>query len=107
MEDLYRVGEDSGWKQVHGDVFRMPENLTLFSALIGTGWQLVTLIVCSVAFAILGEFHGEVYEERGELITTLIVCYALSSSVAGYASGSNYKQYFTAKEVSEGEGEGG
>mmetsp|Transcript_55275 Transcript_55275/g.152191 ORF Transcript_55275/g.152191 Transcript_55275/m.152191 type:complete len:481 (+) Transcript_55275:635-2077(+) len=98
MEDLYRVGEDSGWKQVHGDVFRMPENLTLFSALIGTGWQLVTLIVCSVAFAILGEFHGEVYEERGELITTLIVCYALSSSVAGYASGSNYKQYFTAKE---------
>ena len=33
------VGEDSGWKQVHGDVFRQPPNLILFSALIGTGVQ--------------------------------------------------------------------
>ena len=37
----------------------------------------------------------QVYEERGELVTTFIVCYALSSTVAGYASGSYYKQFFS------------
>lgn len=96
--ELDRVGEDSGWKQVHGDVFRRPEYLTLFSALVGTGWQLIVIIASAILFAFFGEFHGEVYEERGELITTFIVCYALSSTVAGYASGSYYKQFFSSRE---------
>lgn len=39
--------------------------------------------------------HGPVYEDRGELVSTLIVCFALSSALAGYASGSFYRQYFT------------
>jgi transmembrane 9 superfamily protein 3 len=98
MEGLDRVGEDSGWKQIHGDVFRRPPYLCFFAALIGTGAQLIVIVLAAVLFAILGEFHGEVYEERGELITTLIVCYALSSTVAGYASGSYYKQYFSTLE---------
>lgn len=83
LESLDRVGEDSGWKQVHGDVFRRPAYLCLFSALVGTGMQLAVIVAAAGIFAILGEFHGEVYEERGELITTFIVCYALSSTVAG------------------------
>jgi transmembrane 9 superfamily protein 3 len=33
------VGEESGWKQVHGDVFRSPPYLTLFTALYGAGHQ--------------------------------------------------------------------
>lgn len=41
---------------------------------------------------ILGPFlHGAMYEDRGEMVSTLIVCYALSSAVAGYSSGSFYK----------------
>lgn len=96
-EELDPVGEDSGWKQVHGDVFRKPEYVTLFAALVGNGWQMITIVGLAVIFAILGDLHGEVYEERGELIHTFIVCYALSSSVAGYASGSFYKQYFTSR----------
>jgi len=90
-----RLGEDSGWKQVHGDVFRRPRFLSFFAALVGTGWQLIVIVGAAVIFAFFGELHGEVYEERGELITTFIVCYALSSTVAGYASGSYYKQYFS------------
>jgi transmembrane 9 superfamily protein 3 len=34
------------------------------------------------------------YEDRGEMISTFIVCFALSSTVAGYTSGSYYRQYF-------------
>ena len=44
MEGSHALGEDSGWKQVHGDVFRAPSHLILFSALWGNGWQLVSLV---------------------------------------------------------------
>lgn len=86
--------EDAGWKQVHGDVFRAPVYLPLFAALIGTGWQLVVLTLSVILFAVLGPLHGEVHEERGELLHAVIACYALSSIVAGYASGKFFKIYY-------------
>jgi transmembrane 9 superfamily protein 3 len=54
LDNMHVIGEDSGWKQVHGDVFRQPHNLVLFSAIIGTGWQLVVLIVLVLLYAIAG-----------------------------------------------------
>ena len=43
-EDLDEVerdlGDEYGWKQVHGDVFRPPSYSLLLSSLIGTGYQL-------------------------------------------------------------------
>jgi transmembrane 9 superfamily member 3 len=86
--------EDSGWKQVHGDVFRAPLLLPFFAALIGTGWQLVALSVSVIIFAVLGPLHGEVHEERGEMLHSVIVCYSLSSIVAGYTSGQFFKMYY-------------
>jgi len=98
VEGMQVIGEDSGWKQVHGDVFRAPENLVLYSACIGTGWQLLVLILGVILYAMAGTWHGYMYEDRGELVSTFIVLFALSSSVAGYTSGSHYKSYFpTAK----------
>jgi transmembrane 9 superfamily member 2/4 len=41
--------EESGWKLVHGDVFRPPKNTDLFVILIGTGIQLF-----SMSFVIIG-----------------------------------------------------
>jgi len=89
------LGEDSGWKQVHGDVFRAPDNLVLFSAFIGTGWQLSTLVLGVILYAMAGPYlHGAIYEDRGEMVSTFIVCFALSSFVAGLTSGSYYRQHF-------------
>ena len=51
MEGAHAIGEDSGWKQVHGDVFRAPDHLILFSALWGNGWQLVALVAGLVMLA--------------------------------------------------------
>lgn len=51
---LQQMGEDSGWKQVHGDVFRAPENLVLFSSMIGTGWQLLALVLGVILYAMAG-----------------------------------------------------
>jgi len=85
------VGDESGWKQVHGDVFRAPSHLTLFSALIGTGTQLLVLVLV-VIFLAIGFYHNHPYYRRGTIVTAFIVVYALTSFVAGYVSGSNYQK---------------
>ena len=86
LADAARDGADaeSGWKLVHGDVFRPPRYLPVFAALLGTGVQMATL----VTFVILGTIFGSLYEGRGALLTAFIVCYALTSFVGGYVSGS-------------------
>jgi transmembrane 9 superfamily protein 3 len=60
----------------------------LYSALIGTGYQLIVLVVLVIFFAMA----GSLYLERGGLITASITSYALSSIVAGYVSGGFYNQ---------------
>jgi Endomembrane protein 70 len=41
LESLERdISEESGWKLVHGDVFRPPKGLEILAALIGTGAKL-------------------------------------------------------------------
>lgn len=85
--------EDSGWKQVHGDVFRAPINLPFFAALLGAGCQLIIICLSVILFALAGPLHGDVYEERGEILHASMVSYALSSIVAGYASGSFFQKY--------------
>ena len=39
--------------------------------------------------------HGNMYEDRGEMVSTFIVCYALSSAVGGHVSGSFYRYVAT------------
>lgn len=51
------VSEESGWKLVHGDVFRTPRNLVLLSALVGTGAQLALLVLLVILFAIVGMLY--------------------------------------------------
>ena len=38
------VQEDSGWKLVHGDVFRPPKHPLLLSVLLGSGSQLFMMV---------------------------------------------------------------
>ena len=40
--------------QVHGDVFRAPESLVLFSSMLGTGWQLLLLVLAVIMYAMAG-----------------------------------------------------
>ncbi|XP_019180969.1 PREDICTED: transmembrane 9 superfamily member 1-like [Ipomoea nil] len=89
LETLERdVNEESGWKLVHGDVFRPPQNLALLSAVVGTGAQLATLVLLVIILAIV----GMLYIGRGAIITTFIVCYALTSFISGYVSGGMYSR---------------
>uniref|UniRef100_A0A3Q7IUF3 Transmembrane 9 superfamily member n=1 Tax=Solanum lycopersicum TaxID=4081 RepID=A0A3Q7IUF3_SOLLC len=64
LESLERdVNEESGWKLVHGDVFRPPQNLALLSAVVGTGAQLTTLVLLVIIFAIIGMLYIGLGEE--------------------------------------------
>jgi len=87
VDDMERdLGDEYGWKQVHGDVFRAAAHPMLFSSLVGTGAQLVVVVLATVIFAIL----GELYTERGSLLSTTIFVYAATAPVSGYFGGSLY-----------------
>lgn len=83
------LGDESGWKQVHGDAFRAPSNLVLLAACVGSGMQLITVAFCVILVAIA----GSLYVDRGAMLTFVIVTYALTSLVSGYISGSLFKRY--------------
>mmetsp|Transcript_40855 Transcript_40855/g.49586 ORF Transcript_40855/g.49586 Transcript_40855/m.49586 type:complete len:601 (-) Transcript_40855:774-2576(-) len=84
LETLERdVSEESGWKLVHGDVFRPVTRLTILASLIGTGAQLALLVLFVILIAII----GMLYIGRGAIVTAFIVCYALTSFVSGYVAG--------------------
>jgi len=87
IDDMERdLGDEYGWKQVHGDVFRAAASPMLFSSLIGTGAQLAVVVLFVVVFAII----GELYTERGSLLSTTIFVYAATAPVSGYFGGSLY-----------------
>ncbi|KAI9397004.1 hypothetical protein POPTR_004G218300v4 [Populus trichocarpa] len=90
VESLERdVSEETGWKLVHGDVFRPPRSLVVLSAVVGTGAQLAMLVLLVILMAIV----GTLYVGRGAIVTTFIVCYALTSFIAGYVSGGLYSRH--------------
>ncbi|KZV49809.1 transmembrane 9 superfamily member 3-like [Dorcoceras hygrometricum] len=90
LETLERdASEESGWKLVHGDVFRTPSGLALLCALVGTGAQLALLVLLVILFAIV----GMLYIGRGAIVTTFIVCYAFTSFISGYVSGGMYSRH--------------
>jgi transmembrane 9 superfamily protein 3 len=84
------MGDESGWKQVHGDVFRRPPRLELLSALTGAGTQLLLLAALVIAAALA----GSLYVDRGAITKAVIVGYALTSAVAGFVSGRSYRAQF-------------
>jgi len=86
LDDLDQELDESGWKQVHGDVFRPPGNLPLFCALVGTGAQLASMVFFMILFATA----TTLYMGRGAIIVSFLGCYAVTSCIAGYVSGSLY-----------------
>jgi hypothetical protein len=83
------IVDDSGWKQVHGDVFRFPDRVMLLSACVGNGLQILFIFTGMVLLAIVGLFYSS---NSGSLYAAGIVFYALSSGFTGYFSSYFYHQ---------------
>ncbi|TQE09881.1 hypothetical protein C1H46_004459 [Malus baccata] len=88
-EEAAEDQEETGWKYIHGDVFRFPKYKSLFAAALGSGTQLFTLTVFIFILALVGVFYPY---NRGALFTALVVIYALTSGIAGYTATSFYCQ---------------
>ncbi|KAG1660058.1 Transmembrane 9 superfamily member 4 [Nymphon striatum] len=87
-EEMDDTLEESGWKLVHGDVFRPPRHPKLFSALIGSGIQLFFVALITIFFAMLGMLSPA---SRGALMTVAIFMYCFMGVIAGYYSGRLYR----------------
>ena len=70
--------EESGWKMIHGDVFRCPPFLNLFTAFIGTGAQIFSTVFLLLLAVLLGMFKAT---KRGALLTACIIIYALTGAM--------------------------
>lgn len=81
--------EETGWKYIHGDVFRYPSHKSLFAAVLGSGTQLLALAIFIFMLALVGVFYPY---NRGALYTALVVIYSLTSGIAGYVAASFYGQ---------------
>lgn len=82
------IQEDSGWKLVHGDVFRNPSNPLLLSTLLGSGAQLFVMTGFTILFALLGFLSPS---NRGSLGTITVLLYTILGFVGGYTSARVYK----------------
>lgn len=60
----------------------------VFSTFLGTGYQLLVVTFVVILFTIL----GELYTERGSLLSTAIFVYAATSPINGYFGASIYAQ---------------
>lgn len=103
--------EETGWKLVHGDVFRPPRNPRLFAAVVGSGIQiffmaLITICEYKQKFFVfffqtnLMEFIFDLVvamlgmlspASRGALMTSGIFLYVFMGLIAGYFSARLYK----------------
>jgi transmembrane 9 superfamily member 2/4 len=84
------VQEDSGWKLVHGDVFRSAPYPLLLSVLLGNGAQLFIMTGLTLVFALLGFLSPS---NRGFLATVILLLYTIFGFVGGYVSSRAYKTF--------------
>ncbi|KAK9462245.1 uncharacterized protein V1516DRAFT_674118 [Lipomyces oligophaga] len=84
------VQEDSGWKLVHGDVFRSPRFPLVLSVLLGSGAQIFIMTAFTILFALLGFLSPS---SRGALATVVIILYTLFGFIGGYVSARAFKTF--------------
>lgn len=84
------IQDDSGWKLVHGDVFRNPKNRMILSVFLGSGVQLFIMTGVTLVFALLGFLSPS---NRGSLTTIIIVFYIFFGFIGGYVSTLFYKTF--------------
>lgn len=88
LETVEEAQEETGWKLVHGDVFRAPTNASLLSVYVGTGMQLIGMGVVTMVFAVLGFLSPA---NRGGLMTAMLLLFVFMGIFGGYYSARLYK----------------
>ncbi|XP_074657551.1 transmembrane 9 superfamily member 2-like [Tubulanus polymorphus] len=90
MDNAEDAQEEFGWKLVHGDVFRPPRKGMMLSVLLGSGVQILCMTFITLGFACFGFLSPN---NRGALMTCVIVLYVCLGTPAGYISARVYKMF--------------
>eukprot|EP00297_Palpitomonas_bilix_P003412 CAMPEP_0113894536 /NCGR_PEP_ID=MMETSP0780_2-20120614/16788_1 /TAXON_ID=652834 /ORGANISM="Palpitomonas bilix" /LENGTH=579 /DNA_ID=CAMNT_0000885119 /DNA_START=50 /DNA_END=1786 /DNA_ORIENTATION=- /assembly_acc=CAM_ASM_000599 len=90
LETSDEAQEESGWKIVHGDVFRPPSYGGFLSVLVGTGTQLVAMTLLTLVVALLGVLSPA---NRGALLNAFVGIFVVMSGAGGYTSARMYKSF--------------
>ena len=53
------LGDEYGWKQVHGDVFRPTTHRLMLCSLIGTGYHLSAVALVVISMSMVGDLYTE------------------------------------------------
>ncbi|PHT45899.1 Transmembrane 9 superfamily member 9 [Capsicum baccatum] len=90
LETQEEAQEETGWKLVHGDVFRPPINSGLLCVYVGTGVQILAMTLVTMIFALLGFLSPS---NRGGLMTAMVLLWVFMGLLAGYTSARLYKMF--------------
>ena len=77
-----------GWRNIAFDVFRRPIRSDILSSLMGTGVQLLIMVLYSLSFVVLGIIQPK---SGGSYFTLLAMVYIFLSLISGYGSARFYK----------------
>ncbi|XP_071733505.1 transmembrane 9 superfamily member 7-like isoform X2 [Rutidosis leptorrhynchoides] len=82
------VQEETGWKVVHGDVFRAPMNSELLCVCVGTGVQIFGMTLATMIIAFFGFLSPS---NHGEHTIALFLLWVFMGLFSGYSSARLYK----------------
>lgn len=77
-----------GWKQITGDVFRAPRHPKILSAFIGTGFEVLCLLIASLILSLIGFIKLEI---RAKMVNYIFICCIMFSIISGYVSTFMYR----------------
>ncbi|XP_022134964.1 transmembrane 9 superfamily member 8-like [Momordica charantia] len=90
LETQEEAQEETGWKLVHGDVFRAPLQSDLLCVYVGTGVQFFGMSLVTIIFAALGFLSPS---NRGGLMTAMLLLWVFMGLFAGYSSSRLYRMF--------------
>ncbi|XP_047091238.1 transmembrane 9 superfamily member 9-like [Lolium rigidum] len=90
LETQEEAQEETGWKLVHGDVFRPPAHSDWLCVYVGTGVQFFGMMLVTMVFAVLGFLSPS---NRGGLMTAMLLLWVFMGLLAGYSSSRLYKLF--------------
>lgn len=82
--------EVTGWKLVHGDVFRPPHNGWILAVLVGSGVQFLGAVVATVLLAMVGVLNPSY---RGGMMSFALFLFVFMGAFGGYYSARMYKVF--------------
>lgn len=76
--------DESGWRCLYADVFRVPQHTGLFCGILGCGSQLLVLAMFGIVLSVVSNYRISL---NHNLVTYAVLGYVFTSFIAGYVSG--------------------